>query len=53
MIHALRQNRTERRITSFLVILETAAALDTGPSTGRPECLLAHYQPLPAHLRSR
>jgi tetratricopeptide (TPR) repeat protein len=43
MIHALRQNRTERRITSFLVILETAAELGARPSTERPECLLAHY----------
>lgn len=43
MIHALRQDRTERRITSFLAILETVGGLRARPATERPECLLAHY----------
>ena len=40
MIRALRQDRVERRITSFLTIMETAGEL--GARSDRPECLLAH-----------
>ncbi len=43
MVHALRQNRVERRVTTFLLILGSAGDLARLPSDGRPECLLAHY----------
>ncbi|HWX43941.1 MAG TPA: tetratricopeptide repeat protein [Solirubrobacteraceae bacterium] len=43
MVHALRQNRVERRATTFLLILGGTGDLGRLPSDGRPECLLAHY----------
>ncbi len=40
---ALRTNRIESRITSFLQALKTAGDLARLPRAGRPLCLLAHY----------
>lgn len=39
---ALRYERTERRITVFLSVLELTGVLERLPSTARPGCLLAH-----------
>ena len=39
---ALRYDRTERRITVFLSVLELTGALERLPSAERPACLLAH-----------
>jgi len=40
---AMRYDRTESRITSFLWVLETTGDLGDNPKGERPFCLLAHY----------
>lgn len=40
---ALRSNRTELRITTFLKVLEVTGDLSGLPGSERPLCLLAHY----------
>jgi tetratricopeptide (TPR) repeat protein len=57
---ALRYDRTERRITVFLAVLEATGELDHRPASERPNCLLAHlhrylriFDPSHARLAAR
>jgi tetratricopeptide (TPR) repeat protein len=42
LARALRHDRTERRVTVFLAVLETTGDLDHRSANPRPHCLLAH-----------